>query len=122
MRLLSLAAPVIVATVLFTACGGESDEEQIEGALTSFFEAVEERDVAKFCDVVITDPPEGQTCEDEVSPENFTTTDDFEGIEVIDIEVDGDTAIVTAKAKGDDVEEQVSFRKLDGEWKIDFEE
>jgi len=122
MRLLSLAAPVIAATVLFTACGGESDEEQIEGALTSFFEATEERDVAKFCDVVITDPPEGQTCEDEVSPEDFTTTDDFEGIEVIDIEVDGDTAIVTAKAKGDDVEEQVSFRKLDGEWKIDFEE
>lgn len=120
MRLLSLTVTVLAATILLTACGEESDEEQIEGTIATFFEAVEEEDVAKFCSVVITDPPEGQTCEDELSPENFASTDDFEGIDINDIEVDGDTAIVTATAEGDDTEEQVSLRKLDGEWKIDF--
>lgn len=60
-----------------------------------------------------------------MSAEDFTTTGGFEGFEVSDIEVDGDTAtarITGQFSEGEDMTEQMSFRKVDGEWKIDFEE
>lgn len=124
MRLLMVAATVLAAAVVVAACGGESDESQIEGVVASFFDATKEKDVAKFCDVVITDELPG-ACEDQVSAEDFTTTGDFEGFEVNDIEVDGDTATASVTgqfSEGEDMTEQLSLRKLDGEWKIDFEE
>jgi hypothetical protein len=65
----ALLPTLLTATVLgVSACGGDSDEDQIEGAVVSFSDASREKDAAKFCDVVIVEPIlKGMRCEDLVS-------------------------------------------------------
>lgn len=126
MRALPLVCAILTATVLaLAACGGESDEEQIERVVASFADAVEEKDVGKFCGAVITDEiPGGGKCEDGLSAEDIAATGDVESVMVSDIEIDGDTATadVTTKVDGEDMKEDLDFRKRDGDWKIDFGE
>lgn len=130
-RLTPLASALTAATIALTACGGEtdqesdeeSDEEQVENAVVSFFDASKEEDAAKFCDVVIVEPiPEGEQCEDQISADDFEGSGDVENLEVTDIEVDGEsaTAQVAATVDGEEETQDLSFRKADGDWKIDF--
>lgn len=127
MRLRPLVAVVLLtAAVALSACGGESDEEQIEGVVASFSDAVREQDAGKLCDAVITERiPEGEQCEDQcedqVSAEEFGSIGDVERIEVSEIEVDGETATatVTATVGGDEMDDDASFtegrRRLEAE-------
>lgn len=126
MRLRPLAAAVLVtAAVALTACGGESDEEQIEEVVAEFADAVKEKDAAKLCATVVTEQiPEGEDCEEQVSAEEFGSIGDVESIEVSDIKVDGNsaTANVTATVGGEEMEDEASFRKADGDWKLNLDE
>lgn len=123
MRLRPLVAVVLLtAAVALSACGGESDEEQIEGVVASFSDAVREQDAGKLCDAVITERiPEGEQCEDQVSAEEFGSIGDVERIEGSEIEVDGETATatVTATVGGDEMDDDASFtegrRRLEAE-------
>lgn len=126
MRLRPLVSTLLVTTaVALSACGGGSDEEQIEAVVADFADAVEEKDAAKLCDTVVTEQiPEGEDCEEQVSAEEFGSIGDVESIEVTDIEVDGNsaTANVTATVGGEEMPDEASFTKSDGDWKLNLDE
>lgn len=126
MRLRPLVSTLLVTTaVTLTACGGESDEEQIEGVVASFADAVQEKDAGKLCDTVVTERiPEGKQCEDQVSAEEFGSIGDVESIEVTNIEIDGNkaTADVTATVGGEEMKDDATFRKTDGDWKLNLDQ
>jgi len=125
-RLRPQVSALLVATaVALAACGGESEEEQIEGVVASFAAAVEEQDPGKFCDTVVGQRiSEGERCEDQVTDEQLGALGDIESIEVTDIEVDGDsaTAQVTATVGGEEMTDEADFRKVDGDWKLSLDE
>lgn len=53
---------------------------------------------------------------------DFEGSGDVENAEVSDIEIDGETAtaVITAEVDGEEMKEEMSFRKRDGDWKLDF--
>lgn len=120
-----ISALLVVTAVALAACGGESEEEQIEGVVASFAAAVEQKDPGKFCDTVVGERiPEGERCEDQVTDEQLGALGDIESIEVSDIEVDGDSATgqVTATVAGEEMTDEANFRKVGGDWKLSLDE
>jgi ketosteroid isomerase-like protein len=114
-----LLAAVVLALV---ACGGKSDEEQIDSTVRSFFAAVQEKNVDKFCDAIVFTAP--GRCEDVITVDALRSDGALRDIEVTDIEVNGDTATAKVRATSADgakMSEDAKFRNVDGTWKIEFE-
>ena len=110
------------AVLVLAACGGESDEEQIESTARSFFAAVEEEDAEAFCDAIVFTGP--GRCEDVIEVSGFQSNGDLDDLQVTDVEVDGDTATAELRATSEDgteMTQDAEFRRIAGEWKIEFE-
>jgi ketosteroid isomerase-like protein len=126
MRLRPLVSAVLLtAAVALAACGGGSDEEQIEEVVASVSDAVREKDAGQLCDSVVTERiPEGEECADQISADDFGSIGDVESIEVTDIEVDGETATaqVSATVDGEETDDDATFAKSDGDWKLNLDE
>ena len=125
MRNRALLPTLLTAAALAVSACGESDEDQIRSAVTGFTEGVQDKDAGKLCDSVITERiPEGEKCEDQVSGEEFESVAKLEDIEVSDIKVDGDTATakIVATVDGEKTEDDGTFKKIDGDWKLDLDE
>lgn len=114
-----LLAAVVLALV---ACGAKSNEEQIDSTVRSFFAALQEKNVEKFCDAIVYTAP--GRCEDVITAAALGSDGALRDIEVTDIEVDGDTATAKVRATSEDgtkMSEDATFRRVDGTWKIEFE-
>jgi ketosteroid isomerase-like protein len=126
MRLRPLVSTALVTTaVALTACGGDSDEDQIRSAVTDFTEAVQDKDAGKLCSSVVTERiPDGEKCEDQVSGDEFESIGKLEDIKVTDIKVKGDTATaqVAATVDGKESKDDGTFKKVDGDWKLALDE
>jgi len=126
MRLRPLVSTALVTTaVALTACGGDSDEDQIRSAVTDFTEAVKDKDAGKLCSSVVTERiPDGEKCEDQVSGDEFESIGKLEDIKVTDIKVKGDTATaqVAATVDGKESKDEGTFKKVDGDWKLALDE
>jgi protein-disulfide isomerase len=126
MRNRALLPTLLTAIALgVSACGGDSDEDQIRSAVTEFTEAVQDKDSAEFCDSVVTERiPEGKKCEDVVGGKEFEAIGKLEDIKVSEIKVKGDTATakVAATVDGKEMKDDGSFKKVDGDWKLDLDE
>jgi ketosteroid isomerase-like protein len=110
-----------------SACGGvgDSDEDQIRSVTDDFTEAVQDKDAGKLCDsVAIEKIPEGKKCEGELSDTFFKAVGKLEDVKVSEIKVKGDTATakVAATVEGKEMKDDGSFKKVDGDWKLDLDE
>jgi len=123
--LLALLSAIALAV---SACGGDSDEDQIRSVVTEFAEAVQEKDGAKLCDSVVTGRiPGGRQCEGEVADAFFEEVEqagEVEGVRVNEIEVEGDTATarVLVTVNGEEMDDEGTFKKVDGDWKFALDE
>lgn len=123
MTRLAGAAIGAVALVL-TACGaGDSAGD----AVTRFHESLAAGDFETFCTVL--DPELVATLEESAGGQPCATTmeqnatslfgdvDADAKVTLVDVAKDGDTATVTFTV-GDEPEQQMSLKKVDGEWKV----
>lgn len=128
MRNRALLPALLTAVALgVSACGGggDSDEDQIRSVADEFTEAVRDKDAGRFCDSVVTEQiPDGKKCEDEVSGQDFESIPKVEDVKVSEIKVKGDTATakVAATVEGKEMKDDGSFKKVDGDWKLDLDE
>lgn len=132
MRLSTKTAPALLACAALVACGS-SDEDQVKDAVESFAKAVEDKDADAFCDTVTSKQLGGgkdldkavERCKKEVDDKQFDSIGKVTDVKVTDVKVDGKTATaqVSATVKGKKEEpEKTTFRKIDGDWKIDLDE
>lgn len=117
------AASVLFAAVslALVACGGKSDEKQIDATVHSFFAAVKEKDVKKFCSAIVFTGP--GRCETVIRVSGLRSNGDVHDVSVTDTKVSGDTAtakIRATSASGKKMSQNARFRKVDGTWKIQF--
>ena len=127
MRNRALLPTLLTAVALgVSACGGgDSDEDQIRSVTADFSEAVQDKDGGKFCDSVVTEEiPKGKKCEGELSDLFFKGIGKLEDVKVSEIKVKGDTATakVAATVDGKEMKDDGSFKKVDGDWKLDLDE
>jgi hypothetical protein len=104
--------------------GGDSDEEEIEEVVMDFYSGIGASDGDKACDTLTEDAKDeierddDMPCEDSVEEGDFTQEqqEEFNNIEVKNIEVDGDKA--TAEAEASTTTQDVELENVDDEWKI----
>ena len=123
MRIL-LALGLIVCCPVLAACGS-SDEDKVRESLDSFVQAVKDKDKGAFCESVTSEQiRKSDDCEKQIKAADLESIGEVKDIKAEDIKVDGDkaTAKVTVTVRGERTSDSATFRKIDGDWKIDLDE
>jgi hypothetical protein len=121
-RLLPL---VLIACCAALGACGSSDEDKVKESLDSFAKAVGDKDEAAFCDTVTSEQiRKSDSCEKQVKASDLEAVGEINDIKAEDIKVNGDTATakVSVTVQGQRSSDAASFRKIDGDWKIDLDE
>ena len=120
---------LMLAAALGTAgCGGGDDRSDVEGVIKDFAKAVSESDGKTFCNELVTrdylEKTVGATgdnaveqCEKQIDQVRQGT---FKVVKFDKVEIDGDTAIVTAQVEtqGRTVPQVFRLEKEDGEFRL----
>ena len=120
-------APSISALLCCTALAacGASDEDKIGESLTSFQQAVQDKDEKAFCAAVTSEQiRKADDCEKQVKAADLTSIGEVKDIKAENVKVDGDkaTAKVSVTVRGQRTSDDATFRKIDGDWKIDLDD
>lgn len=124
---------LVAACALLASCGGgegESDEDQIRQTVVDYAKALSGKDPSKLCDVLITrkiaDAPKKDrdkqldSCRSRVKTQDFSAAPKPQKVEVKDVKVDGSkaTAKVATGSGKQRSSSRISFRQVDGHWRI----
>jgi ketosteroid isomerase-like protein len=123
---------VALATVAGCGGGGDSsaDEDQIRQTVNDYAAALSGKDSAKLCDVLITakliseskDQRSAQfaRCRKRIKGEDLSGLPPAQKVKVGKVEVSGSkaSAQVSTTAGGQTQSHKISFRKVDGRWRI----
>ena len=123
-KVLSLVLVLVLSVCMFTACG-KSDEELVTEVVDGYMAAAKAADMKKAAEYCA-----GETYDAVIaSVEEFTNSEYAEmlkemmaGVEytINSVEVNGDAATVnyTVSALGQESEDTLDLKKIDGDWKI----
>jgi hypothetical protein len=119
--------PSIAALLCCTALGacGSSEEDKIGESLDSFQQAVQDKDEKAFCEAVTSKQiRKADDCAKQVKAADLKSIGEVKGIKAENIKVDGDkaTAKVSVTVRGKRTSDDATFRKIDGDWKIDLDD
>lgn len=120
----------LLPLVLLTCCAalvacGSSEEDKVKESLDSFQQAVQDKDKKAFCDAVTSAQiRKSDDCEKQVKTSDLESIGEVKDIKAENIKVDGDkaTAKVSVTVRGEATSDDATFRKIDGDWKIDLDE
>ena len=115
---------LIASCAALSACGS-SDEDKIGESLDSFQQAVEDKDRKAFCETVTSEQiRKSDNCEKQVKASDLESIGEVKEIKAENIKVNGDkaTAKVSVTVRGERASDEATFRKVDGDWKIDLDE
>lgn len=117
----------MAALLCCTALGacGSSEEDKVKDSLQSFQQAVQDKDRTAFCDAVTSEQiRKADDCEKQVKVSDLESIGEVKGIKAENIKVDGDkaTAKVSVTVRGEATSDDATFRKVDGDWKIDLDD
>jgi|SRR5680860_112609 len=120
----------LLPLVLLTCCAalvacGSSEEDKVKESLDSFQQAVQDKDKKAFCDAVTSAQiRKSDDCEKQVKTSDLESIGEVKDIKAENIKVDGDkaTAKVSVTVRGEPTSDDATFRKIDGDWKIDLDE
>lgn len=121
-RLLPL---VVIACCAALAACGSSDEDKIGESLDSFQQAVQDKDEKAFCEAVTSEQiRKSDDCEKQVKAAQLEGIGEVKDIKAENVKVDGDkaTAKVSVTVRGQRNSDDATFRKIDGDWKIDLDD
>jgi hypothetical protein len=121
----SLPALLLVACCAALAACGPSDEDQVKESLDSFVQAVKDKDEGAFCDTVTSEQiRKSDDCQKQIKAADLESIGEIKDIKAEDIQVDGDkaTAKVSVTVRGERTSDDATFRKVDGDWKIDLDD
>lgn len=119
-----LPVALLACCAALAACGS-SDEDKIGESLDSFQQAVEDKDRKAFCETVTSEQiRKSDDCEKQVKASDLESIGEVKEIKAENIKVDGDkaTAKVSVTVRGERASDDATFRKVDGDWKIDLDE
>ena len=119
---------MLLPALALGACGGGSDEEDIEQTVRDFVEATDDQDAETFCGELVTqdflEKSTGATG-DEAQDEYRRQLDAVQGLSLkLDrirrTKIDGDRATVTAvlTTRGSRAPQVLFLEKQDGDWKL----
>lgn len=127
MRVRALTA-IAVSALALAACGGQSDEEQVEQVVRDFAEATRESDGERFCGELVTQEYLEQTvgatgdgarrqCVEQIDALSGT---EIRLVRIVRTKIDGDRATVTAvlEMQGREEERILRLEKEDGEFRL----
>jgi len=123
MRRLPSIAALLCCTAL-AACGS-SDEDKIGESLDSFQQAVKDKNEKAFCAAVTSKQiRKSDDCAKQVKAADLKSIGEVKDIKAENIKVDGDkaTAKVSVTVRGKRTSDDATFRKIDGDWKIDLDD
>ena len=119
-----LPVALLACCAALAACGS-SDEDKIGESLDSFQQAVQDKDGKAFCEAVTSEQiRKSDDCEKQVKTSDLESIGEVKDIKAENIKVDGDkaTAKVSVTVRGEPTSDDATFRKIDGDWKIDLDE
>lgn len=119
-----LPVALLACCAALAACGS-SDEDKIGESLDSFQQAVEDKDRKAFCETVTSEQiRKSDDCEKQVKASDLESIGEVKEIKAENIKVNGDkaTAKVSVTVRGERATDDATFRKVDGDWKIDLDE
>jgi len=132
-------AVLLAAAALAVGCGSSDDsdpEDEITNAVTDYYVALAQRDGEKACSLLTemqrTRRDQDGGCEKAVADEDknlMPSSLEAEDVEVVDIQVDGDSARAGARISArltrppegpeERTLESITLKRVDGEWLID---
>ncbi|HMG40123.1 MAG TPA: DUF4878 domain-containing protein [Acidimicrobiales bacterium] len=129
--LIGVAVVAVVAIGAFLVLGGSDSGSSPEDALNDFFAAAQDGDCAGMMDLITTSSFAGadldqvrSECEASIEAGDniFSPGDSIDSIETKSEE--GNTAVLTVATTtdGEQTTDEITLRKEDGDWKIDFSE
>ena len=94
-------------------------------SLKSFQKAVQDKDKKAFCEAVTSKQIRtSDNCDKRIKAADLDEIGEVKDIKGENIKVDGDkaTARVSVTVRGERTSDDATFRKIDGDWKIDLDE
>jgi ketosteroid isomerase-like protein len=124
---------LVASLAVLAGCGGKGssdDEKQIKQTVTDYASALSGKNSTRLCDVLVTPKLISESkadraaqfsrCRKRIKGQNLSGLPPAQKVEVSKVDVSGDkaTAQVTTGAGGQKQSHKISFRKVDGRWRI----